>query len=292
MAASVLVKKALTSVIEKAPTVSPHAKRSYIKLEGQELLDKVAQGEAECKAFDQFCLETVKYLKDHLATTAKYKLNSSKRVQLWTEFHKIRLDMYNKPSLLWKELLQCLKMESSDPLLYQSLLSGIFEMLLIEYFQASSSQHQDTTALSTELTVDELNALRYACGYVTRTILKKYEVMSGEVASQYIQCLGDMAVEGEGDNVQAYTKRWFEIVNRGGLYPLNDETFWFFVQVEKKVKYLLPKHVVTRSDKEAFKESVIDKIVQDEDVDFSWTLISQDIYNPDDQYYYVFQQLT
>ena len=249
---------------------------------GQELLDKIIQGETERDAFDKFSTEIVQCLNDRIATVAKkYKLNSSKRAKLWTEFHKIRLDRYSRPSLVWKELLQTLNTEVQDPLLYQSLLSELFEVLLKEHFQESNSRQQGEQ-VSIELTTDELNVLRYACGYVARVILKKYEKKSGEVASQYIQCLGDMAVEGEGEDLQEYTKKWFEIVNRGGLYPLNDETFRFFVQIEKKVKVLLPKHAVTVSDKDTFKDSVVDKIVEDEDVDFTWTLISQDIYNPDD----------
>ena len=174
--------------------------------------------------------------------------------------------------------------EITDPLLYQSLLNELFEMLLKEHFEESRAQQQDNTSNrnTVELTTDDLNSMCYACGYVTRSILKMYEARSGEVASQYIQCLGEMAVQGEGDDLQEYTRKWFELVNRGGLFPLNDETFRFFVQVEKRVQFLLPKYAINLSDKEIFKESVIDKIVQDEDVDFTWTLISQDIYNPED----------
>ena len=66
-----------------------------------------------------------------------------------------------------------------------------------------------------------------------------------------------MAVQGEGDDLQEYTRKWFELVNRGGLFPLNDETFRFFVQVEKRVQFLLPKYAINLSDKEIFKESVV-----------------------------------
>ena len=98
----------------------------------------------------------------------------------------------------------------------------------------------------------------------------------------YVQCLRNMAVEGEGSDVLSYTRKWLDQVNRGGLFPLNDSTFTFFVAIEKQVRNLLPSHVIRPSDKEAFQRTVIDKVVQDEDVQFHWALINQDIDNPED----------
>ena len=60
------------------------------------------------------------------------------------------------------------------------------------------------------------------------------------------------------------------------MFPLNDETFHFFIQVEMVVRVLLPKHVVkVKSNKGV--QDVIEKILEDEDVQFNWTLISQDL---------------
>ena len=80
----------------------------------------------------------------------------------------------------------------------------------------------------------------------------------------------------------SYTRRWLEQVNRGGLFPLNDSTFTFFAAVEKQVRSRLPKHAIKPSSKEKFKTAVIDGVVQDEDVQFYWALVSQDIDNPQD----------
>ena len=89
-----------------------------------------------------------------------------------------------------------------------------------------------------------------------------------------------MAVEGE-DDFDAYTRKWFDQVNRGGLFPLNRKTLIFFVEVEKCVRTLLPKHVVLGAyDKATFKDVIIKAIVQNEDVQFRWVLLSQDIDDP------------
>ena len=65
-------------------------------------------------------------------------------------------------------------------------------------------------------------------------------------------------------------------VNRGSLFPLNDETFHFFIQIEEVVRVLLPKHIV-KTDSDIGVQKVIKQVLEDEDVQFNWTLISQDL---------------
>ena len=50
---------------------------------------------------------------------------------------------------------------------------------------------------------------------------------------------GNMAVEDKGDDILAYTGRWFTQINRGGLFPLNNNSFSVFVELEKCVHHLL-----------------------------------------------------
>ena len=39
--------------------------------------------------------------------------------------------------------------------------------------------------------------MSYACGYIPHVLLERYEVRDGNVVSQYVECLGNMAVEGD-----------------------------------------------------------------------------------------------
>ena len=101
--------------------------------------------------------------------------------------------------------------------------------------------------------------------------------------SQFIDCLGELAVEREGDDVLTYTRKWFEIVNRGGLYPINDVAFTFFVHIEVCVRGLLPKHLlVSSAQQDTFKMNVHDKVLQNEEILCYWALLSQDIDAPED----------
>lgn len=101
-------------------------------------------------------------------------------------------------------------MEIEDSLFEQTVNQELFEMLLREYF----STQVDNPPKQVHLTVDEMNAMRYACGYVPHSLLKRYQVKSGQKYAQFVECLGNMAVVGEGGDLMSYTKIWFEKVNR------------------------------------------------------------------------------
>lgn len=169
-------------------------------------------------------------------------------------------------------------MENEDQLFQQSVNQKLFEMILCEHFAATSSKPSEHMASSTELTTDELNALQYAAGYVPHALLKKYEKRNGKKFEEFIECLGDMAIAGEETDFMEYTKKWITKVNRGGLFPLNNTTYQFFIEIEKQVKVILPLHAVKSSKSaDAFREQVIVKVADHEDVQRHWTLISQSI---------------
>ena len=50
-----------------------------------------------------------------------------------------------------------------------------------------------------------------------------------------IECLSAMAVNGDESNFLEYTTKWIGIVNRGGLFEINDTTYMFFKEIELKV---------------------------------------------------------
>ena len=93
-----------------------------------------------------------------------------------------------------------------------------------------------------------------------------------------------MAVEGEGDDVITYTRNWIDKVNRGGLYPINDSSFQLFVEIEKKVRAYLTKHLRNReSNMELLQQNVIEKVVGCDDVQFQWSLRTVNIENAEDE---------
>ena len=130
-------------------------------------------------------------------------MDSSKRFIIWSDLHQERLDSSGPMHSAWIELLS-----ADDPLLEQSIYSELYGMLVAEYFKRSQSAHSlpPTTTAPIQFTTDELNAMRYASGYVPHKLLKKYENKCGDMYSHYVQCLGDMAVGGEHDFFGVYVQ--------------------------------------------------------------------------------------
>ncbi len=237
------------------------------------------------EVFDKFSLELVTYLRSAIKSTDdKHLSNDVKRQMLWTFFHRKRIERQGKLKCLWEELVGKSDIIIDDPLLEQSFLQELYEMLMKEYFESISVGGASRNIVGIDsITPEELNVIRYACGYVARSLLKRYETKCGDVYEQYVTCLVDMAVKGENEtDLLSYTREWLDLVNRGGLFPLNDETFQLFIHVELCVRTFLPQHLVkTDSDKETFKRNVHEKILRNEDVQFHWTLISQYIELPE-----------
>lgn len=150
------------------------------------------------------------------------------------DFHQIRLDVSGTLHSEWKKLVDGISGSTDlagDALLQQSIYNEVHSMLVSEYFDLHTARNTEPMAVSTVLTEDELNAVRYSCGYIPHALLKKYETRCEDMYSEYVQCLGDIAIEGEGDDVLTYTRKWLDQVNRGGLFPLNNNSFSFFVEV-------------------------------------------------------------
>ena len=56
-----------------------------------------------------------------------------------------------------------------------------------------------------------------------------------------------------------------EKINRGGLFPLNDQTFNLFIEIEKMVRVVLPEHISSPSNNVG---DVVNKISEDSGLDF------------------------
>ena len=279
--ASGLVRCALSEVVhdEKFQLNTPRI--TLLQCVGRDILDKITH-EDNVARFDSFSTNLTAALRSNFDCAKRCRSFSTKKTKIWSAFHQVR--QVKLPSI-WKEFLESIHVdvEREDPLLQQSVNQKLFDMLLSEHLEPPSSSQSRPVSEDEPMSKDELNALQYAGGYVPHSLLKKYEKQAGLKYDQFVTCLGNMAVHSSHDELLEYTKEWIGRVNRGGLFPLNNTTFLLFVGIEKQVKRLLSAHVVKGpSSKEQFKVEIIDKIVNDDDVQWQWTLLSQDIDSEDD----------
>ena len=159
-------------------------------------------------------------------------------------------------------------------LLTQHINQKLFDSMLMEEARCSSV---DRSLSQASLTSSETNALRYAAGYVPFALKQKLKHRP-----EFVACLEQLEVKGEGDSYLAYTTQWIDLVDRGKLFRINDEAFYFFCELEKKVgAYLCDVFASasgqTDSSKVEVKSEIIANIVEDTDVHFSWLLLCLDL---------------
>jgi len=76
-----------------------------------------------------------------------------------------------------------------------------------------------------------------------------------------------------------YTTEWIRQVDRGGLFHVSEQAYHFFRALELKTRITLPDHLkLMRSSK----QSLVCDVMEDEDVQFCWTMIAVDIDREED----------
>ena len=109
---------------------------------------------------------------------------------------------------------------------------------------------------------------------VAMKLMKEFTKKDTERAAQFVECLSHMAVEGEESGFYAYTAEWVKSVDRGGLFHINTSSFLFFRAIEVATQALLPSHL---RNPRSSTDSLLEKIIENEDVRFYWSMVSVDI---------------
>ena len=209
----------LLSMVLQEPLFQLGTKASEeAKILTQSILSQISRRENREK-FEDFSKTLISSLEQAMVVSANVKCHSTKRDRFWATFHSKQV--HELPGM-WSSLIRslgCEEVESIRPggmvLLSQHINQRLFEEIL----RAHTSLIDDVEASQRPLTVGEANALRYAAGYVPFALKKKLSHRP-----EFVQCLDQLGVSGEGDSYLEYTKKWIELVNRGKLFNVNDET--------------------------------------------------------------------
>ena len=223
------------------------------------LSDLVRSGETTT-VFCVFCGRLVNHLRP--LTT----LSQTKRL---TSFHQLSVTVLED---VWKKLFTDLRVAPVAALTRQSVNRHLFNILQVEATSTTSSGQCDSTPVV--MGSEEENAVRYASGYVAMKLMKEFTKKDTERAAQFVECLSHMAVEGEESSFYAYTAEWVKSVDRGGLFQINTSSFLFFRAVEVATQAILPSHLCNRHSST---DSLLEKIIENEDVRFYWSMVSVDI---------------
>ena len=110
--------------------------------------------------------------------------------------------------------------------------------------EAESMHTTTSTAVAQELTQVESNAIRYMAGYVAVKLLKKYRrtyknekvLFKHKLFVQTLEKMRAYQQPGDPDTVLEYSTLWIELIDRGGLYEINDDVFRLFESIEMVVR--------------------------------------------------------
>lgn len=143
--------------------------------------------------------------------------------------------------------------------MYQQVNQKLYSDLINCHLSAKLDSDDGGAVEIPALTSDEESILRYVAGYVPFKLLTRYEKdLSSKSTVGIIECLSAMAVNGEESSLLEYTRKWIHLVNRGGLFEVNDMTF------DRKT-----------SDND-LRESIINSVATDDNIR---TILSVDIEN-------------
>ena len=202
--------------------------------------------------------------------------HSKRRTLCWSLFHGFRIGGIPE---LWSDLHSSMKIDGHLNLhIAQSVSQQVFKLLMIDSF-SSESITDKAEEKRVVFTADELNALRYASGFVLFKLLKRYKhrvhAHKDDGGKHVIELLKSMGVETEsmGNDFFEYTRHWIERVDRGGLFKVNDKVFSLFMAIETLVRQLLPQHLRGTDCSKSTRELTL-KITEDDNVQFNWCLVS------------------
>ena len=221
-------------------------------------------------ALSDFCTKLLKAMCSILSAEGQVKPKALQEQSL-VKFHRLKLE---KLPLIWQSLSAGLELPPVNPFQQQAVNRHLFQRLVINVAKSRKPAVASRTHRS-QLTTEEDNAIRYVRGYVA--ILNKYRKLESANAVHFVKCLSNMASLGEESSYYEYTLEWLVNIDRGGLFYINDSTFSFFKAIEIKTQGLLPKNLAARGDVLDKSKNDLIQIVDDEDVEFLWSVLSIDI---------------
>ena len=233
--------------------------------------------------FDTFSSNLVKELEkcffSACVSDAPFRSKHVKREKVWTAFSRLRI---NKLKNMWCDLFlrdigDGKTLPKLSPLVYQSINQKLYSDIINCHLETKLPA--STSCEASPLTVDEENIVRYVAGYVPFKLISKYEKSKAAESVNIIECLSAMAVNGEEVDAMEYTSKWIDLVNRGGLFEINDTTFTFFKEMERNVhrQLLLAFERHANMHDSSQRDTIISSVAGDSSVQFYWTILSVDI---------------
>ena len=198
-----MVLSAVEEVVSDEMFTIPSHNASAVIMVGTKMTQLLKKYPSHCEEVDRFCSSLVTALHGCIPPVIK----AATREALWRNYHELRCS---------KDYLSVWQVLGEDylPLFSQSVGHRLLEQLIK---QASLVAEEDTCNQQQPITEIEMMALRYAAGYVPRSLLKKLPKSTNPIKQGLQLCLWDILDdEHEGGTADS----WIQAVDRGGLMSM------------------------------------------------------------------------
>ena len=216
-------------------------------------------------ALTAFSAELVKDLEGALSTASTQ--NPLNREKIWRSFFRIRCS--GAFTSRWVSFLRQAGAVPT-PTLYQHLADLIFQMLIRRHYELSATH----PSLTSDISTNEGNALRYAAGCVVRHVLKKVRQGNAPHKDDLIDCCQRLVKTDLNNHMQGAVEEWTDLVDRGGLCHVKETTFQLFCALEDEVRKYL--NQLSLPNTSVLKEQFVEALCSSEDVEFYWIITTAD----------------
>ena len=230
----------------------------------------------------------VSAIRECVRQTALYPKMTEKREKASVAFEEASLTLL---PLYWEILFTQMGVSYQDPLLTQSVNDFAFENAFSQQFltegAAGRVSRVSATSIDHTMSADEMNALRYMCGFIPYKLLHKFgssesgrckalcrvleQLRNSDPSTSDTSTSDTSTSEGKAMLDTSDTEAWLSRVNRGSLFQVTEAAFEFFRVIEKCVRDYLPP-LLRRN--EGTIESVRSAIMQNHDVTLFWTTLT------------------
>ena len=205
---------------------SPKGKRVSLVLEQ---LYKVNDDQERSKKLTDVAILLVSRISACVSAGDGRKLPSAKCCVIWATFHQLRSSQDIKTA--WAGVFE--EIPESGPCDVQVTLQLLLDRLLkkIIHNQAETTRKKQLDKPMRKLTSRESNTVRYMAGFVAVKLLKRFKKPSKnsdvnhkhELFVRVLKSMRASGQPGEPESVLDYSTLWSELIDRGGLYHINDE---------------------------------------------------------------------
>ena len=147
---------------------------------------------------------------------------------------------------------------------------NVLEQLVCYKFPLKEHSMEDEGDLNSTITYEEGNALRYVSGYICRSVHKNLisHMCKHPRKKDLIICVDDLTTD-EQDGLFDETETWMNLLDRGGLVHVKDETYNVFHAMEEEVR----NHLRSLSC-ELPTSKIVEKICEKNDIQFYWSIVT------------------